>query len=304
MNRYQALMARMAAGEKILIDGATGTEIEHRGVPQLNNAWNGGGALSHPDILRQVHLDYIREGAQVVISNTFATSLHALQDAGVGDQFEAYNRRGVELACEARKIAGTPQVLVAGGISSWSWSGNHPPLERLRQSIEIQAQTMADAGADLFMLEMMIDIDKMLVALEAAATTGLPVWPGLTCEPVDGAMCLRNGERLVDAIEALKQYDVPLISIMHSKVEYVDACLDVLDTHWPGLVGVYAHSGKFENNQHLEHTVMPAADYARQVQRWLQRGVNLVGGCCGFGVSHIAALREVIETIEGPDDPI
>ena len=40
----------MAAGEKILIDAATGTEIEHRGVPQLENAWNGGGALSHPDI--------------------------------------------------------------------------------------------------------------------------------------------------------------------------------------------------------------------------------------------------------------
>ena len=55
MNRYQQLIDRIGAGEKILIDGATGTEIEHRGVPQLENAWNGGGALSHPDIVRQVH---------------------------------------------------------------------------------------------------------------------------------------------------------------------------------------------------------------------------------------------------------
>ena len=100
MNRYEKLMQRISAGEKIVIDGATGTEIERRGVPQLDNAWNGGGALSHPDILREVHREYIRHGAEVVISNTFATHYHALEDAGVEDRFEDYNRRGVELAID------------------------------------------------------------------------------------------------------------------------------------------------------------------------------------------------------------
>ena len=74
MPRYNNMMARMAAGECILIDGATGTEAERRGVPQLDNAWNGGGALSHPDIVRQVHLGIIiQAGAEVIISNSFAT---------------------------------------------------------------------------------------------------------------------------------------------------------------------------------------------------------------------------------------
>ena len=94
-------MDRIAKGERILIDGATGTEIERCGVPQLENAWNGGGALSHPDVLRSVHEDYIREGAEIVVSNTFATHRHALRDAGVEHQFETLNRRGVELAMEA-----------------------------------------------------------------------------------------------------------------------------------------------------------------------------------------------------------
>ena len=56
-------MQRIDAGACILMDGATGTEVQKRGVPQLENAWNGGGALSHPDIVRQVHVDYLQSGA-------------------------------------------------------------------------------------------------------------------------------------------------------------------------------------------------------------------------------------------------
>ena len=181
-SRYASLIARIRAGECILIDGATGTEIERRGVPQLDNAWNGGGALSHPDVLRAVHEDYLRLGAELVISNNFATHYYALKDAGVANRFADYNRRGVELAIEARANANKPNALVAGGISYWSWSGNHPPLAQLKSAAERQVEIIAAAGADLFVLEMMIDIDKMLVLLDAARATGLPVWVGFTCE--------------------------------------------------------------------------------------------------------------------------
>jgi S-methylmethionine-dependent homocysteine/selenocysteine methylase len=107
-------------------------------------------------------------------------------------------------------------------------------------------------------------------------------------------MCLRNGDKLVDAIKELKDKDVPLINIMHSNVEYIDGCLDVIDDHWPGCIGVYAHIGKFENDHLLANTVMSAEEYARYVKSWLQRNVQRVGGCCGFGVGHIAALKKVM----------
>ena len=96
MNSYQKMMARIEADEKIIIDGATGTELERHGVPQLENAWNGGGTLSHPEILKQIHKEYIRAGAEIIISNTFATLKTALRDAGVEDNFETYNRRAIK----------------------------------------------------------------------------------------------------------------------------------------------------------------------------------------------------------------
>ena len=132
MNRYQALIQRLHNGEQILINGATGTEIEKRGVPMINNAWNGGGAMTHPDILRQVHEDYIRCGAQIVISNTFSTSRHVLKDAGLEEHFELLNRRGIELAQEARTNMKTPNVLVAGGITHWSFTRQIPPPQLLQ----------------------------------------------------------------------------------------------------------------------------------------------------------------------------
>ncbi|MEM1047113.1 MAG: homocysteine S-methyltransferase family protein [Pseudomonadota bacterium] len=295
MTRYERLLDRLERGERILIDGATGTEIERLGVPQLDNAWNGGGALSHPDIVREVHEGYIRHGAEIIISNTFATSRHALRDAGVEHDFEAYNRRGVELACEARTRSGKHDVLVAGGVSYWSWTGNHPPLDSLRTSITEQAQIMAEAGADLLMLEMMVEIDRMLVTLEAAQTVGLPIWAGLTCEPdATGTICLEKGEPLTDALTVLANRNVPLVSIMHTDVKYIDACLDVLDEHWPGLVGVYAHSAEYGDGKWIYDDQISPEGYAEYSRNWLARDVRVIGGCCGIGTDHIAVLESLV----------
>ena len=295
MNRYERLMKRIDEGERILIDGATGTEVERRGVPQLDNAWNGGGALSHPDVLRTVHEDYIREGAEIVISNTFATHWHVLVDAKVEDKFERLNRRSVEIAREARDRMAAPDVLVSGGISYWSFTDNWPEPESLRGSTEEQASVMAEAGADLLMLEMMVDIDSMLVVLEAAQTSGLPVWVGLSCERDNsGAMALLRGGGVADALDALSGLKVPLVNIMHTEVEDIDACLDVVRERWQGPVGVYAHSARWHGHVCIfDSTIQPDA-YANHAQTWLRQGAQVIGGCCGLGVDHIKALRGIL----------
>lgn len=295
MTRYDAWMARVAAGECILIDGATGTEIERRGVPQLDNAWNGGGALSHPDILRQVHLDYIQAGAEMVISNTFATHLHALEDAGEAARFEAYNARAVEIARAAVSESGQPGVLVAGGMSYWSWSGRLTTAEEIGEPAARQARVMAEAGADLIVLEMMVDIPRMEVTLEAALRVGLPVWVGLSCKPdAAGRMCLYNGDLLADVVARLKTKPIDVIAIMHTEVEYVAECLDIVKAGWAGPICVYAHSARWVNDKTIFDGTISAPDYASFAKGWVQQGVRIIGGCCGLGADHIEALRPVV----------
>ncbi|MEM7193904.1 MAG: homocysteine S-methyltransferase family protein [Pseudomonadota bacterium] len=301
--RYQRFVERIELGDSILIDGATGTEVEIRGVPQLENAWNGGAALSHPEILKQVHLDYLNHGAELIISNTFGTALHALIDSGVGDDFEALNRRGVEIAIEAREQAGKPDVLVAGGVTHWSWNGRHPALDELKSSATEQAQIMADAGADLIMLEMMVYIDKMVALIEAGQACDLPVWVGLTLEiHDDGSIRLPGrGERLEEAIDSIRSYNVPLVSVMHTEVDDVDACLAELKNHWTGPIGVYAHSTRFHDQRTVvRNTTISPESYAEASQRWLRAGVQVIGGCCGVGVPHIKTLSEQMAASRRP----
>jgi len=295
MNQYHALMQRLHNGDRILIDGATGTEIERRGVPMVDNAWNGGGTLTHPEVVRQVHEDYIRCGAQIVISNTFSTSRHVLQDAGLEEHFEMLNRRGVELALEARTNMQAQDVLVAGGITHWSFTRQFPPHQQLQANTEEQAAIMADAGADLIMLEMMADVERMLILLAAARKSGLPVWVGFSCHiDEQGIVRLLDDPTLAEGIEAIKDKDVPLISIMHTEVEDIEACLEVLQANWSGLTGVYAHSGEFVAPNWVFNDTISPEDYASAAKTWMGRGVQVIGGCCGIGVEHITLLEDLV----------
>ncbi len=288
-------MARIAAGETILIDGGTGTEIEKRGVKMVENAWNGGGALSDPDIVRGVHLDYIQRGAEMVISNTFGTSRHVLQDAGMEEHFEFLNRRGVELAIEAREQANKPNVLVAGGITTDKFTDNETSPAQLKANFEAQAQIQADAGADLIMLEMMDDPAKYSIAYHAAKKTGLPVWAGLSFKRTPaGELKSSQAHPIEDMVKASLEFELPMLFIMHTDTTDIQTVLDCIRPLWDKPLGIYAHTGHFEDPHWIfENTITPA-DYATQAQGWLDQGVQVIGGCCGISTDHIAALNAML----------
>jgi|TARA_B100001939_G_scaffold346594_1_gene365738 S-methylmethionine-dependent homocysteine/selenocysteine methylase len=296
MSRYNRMMERANNEHVILMDGATGTEVERRGVAQLNNAWNGGAALSDPDILRTVHEDYIQNGAEIIISNTFATAKHALIDAGRETDFEKLNSRAVQIAVEARKKTNADHVCVAGGISYWTWTGKKPSLADLKATVTRQAQIMAESGADLLMLEMMIDIEQMMVTYHAAKSSGLPTWIGLTCGADDkGEICLRDGDPLAQAVASLSNDKPDVINIMHTDVSHVAPALNYLKSAWKKHVGVYAHSGKTINGKWTFNDVLSPAEYQQHAESWIDKGVTFIGGCCGISVKHIASLNKTLK---------
>ena len=279
----------------ILMDGATGTEVERRGVAQLNNAWNGGAALSDPDILRTVHEDYIKSGAGIIISNTFANAKHALIDAGHEKNFEKLNSRAVQIAIEARENTNAEHVCVAGGISYWTWTGKKPSLADLKSTVTTQAQIMVESGADLLMLEMMIDIEQMLVTYEAAKSSGLPVWLGLTCGFDDqGEICMRDGDSLEQALVSISHDKPDVINIMHTDVTHVMPALKYLKSSWNKHIGVYAHSGKTINGKWTFNDVLSPAEYQQHAKSWKEHGVKFIGGCCGISVKHIDLINKTL----------
>ena len=293
MGRYLNLISELKSGSCILIDGATATELERRGVPQIPNAWNGGGALTHPEVLKDIHKSYIKAGAKVIISNTFANCKHTLEDAKQLHNFEKLNSQGVAIAVEARTEEKKWDVLVAGGVSYWSFIDRHPVLKELEINVKEQVLIMKEAGADLIILEMMVDIDRMMVTLDAAKEAYLPIWVGMSCKPnISGEMSLLNGEPLCLALKYLNHHQIELVNIMHTDVTFVDECLDILESEWNGLYGVYAHSGDMRGTEWTFGDVLSPTEYTDYASSWIARNISLIGGCCGITTDHIQFLSK------------
>ncbi len=287
---------RFEDGAVVLMDGGTGTELEKRGVPMDNAAWCATALATHPDVVREVHEDYIRAGAEVVITNTFPAAKHVLQEAGAGERFRELNARAAELAREARENAAEDPVYIAGSISTFPAKldyGYDPDEGEARANYTEQAEVLAEAGVDLIALEMMRDFEGTKYAIEAAAKTGLPIWLGLSCwSDEDGTLMLWTGrDPLAGTLEELPLQEVSLVSIMHTQIEDTVPALQEIKKHWDGPLGAYPHRGEFIMPHWQFIDRIPPEDFAAEAEKWLELGVQMIGGCCGIGPEHIRELK-------------
>lgn len=280
------------------MDGGTGTEMEKRGVPMVADGWTAASTLFQPETLRQIHEDYIQAGAEVIITNTFASSRHVLEGCGLADKFETINHNAARIAVEARERASADQpVWVAGSLSTGTFRKKQPPPHEAQQNFNDQADILAEAGVDFFALEMMRDIQYTNIVIEAAQRTGLPIWVGYsTVIAEDGRARLFSTDGSVtyldEALQSLSPHATPLVSIMHTLIEDIQPALDALKLNWSGIMGIYAHCGKFvmPNWQFID--MISPENYAAEAQKWADQGVQMIGGCCGIAPEHIHALKE------------
>ena len=114
-NRYNEVIKKLKNNELIILDGATGSELENRGI-EMDNTWCGTASLQK-DVLKQIHKDYIAAGAQIITTNTYASSRMILESGGVDDQFEEINLSAINCAIEARNEIERDDVLIAGSLS-------------------------------------------------------------------------------------------------------------------------------------------------------------------------------------------
>ena len=291
------LQQRLEGGEVVILDGATGTELETRGAPMDDAAWDAAALATHPDMVREVHEDYIRAGADVITTNTFATARHVLEPAGMGEQFRELNIRAVTLAKQARENAADGPLSIAGSISTmsaWDDDSHGPRAEQARANYREQAEILAESGVDVIALEMMRDLEQTTYAVEAAVATRLLVWVGFSCKTTDeGTVVLWDGDHtLAEALEQIPSLGTSLVSIMHTLTEDAPPALREVTSRWSGPVGAYPHSGEFimPNWQFID--MISPEDFATQAQGWLEMGVQLIGGCCGIGPEHIRLLKE------------
>lgn len=288
-------------GKIVVIDGAMGTELEARGARMDDDAWCGVANLEVPEIVRQIHEDHIRAGADVVITNTFMSGVGPMERAGVGDLFEDGLRNAVGAARSATAAADR-RVAVAGsvGVTHWGQPGDGMNRSTLLDGYARQVDLLATFGVDLIALEMVIDARLAEPAIEAALSSGLPVWLGLSMrdarrDPSDTHSLPSIDREAKSVAEVCLGAGVDAVNVMHTDVRDIGDALAMLRPLWSGTLGVYPHHGRW-SRPHWSFVDIPPAELVGLAQQWRDLGATMFGGCCGLGSPHIAALRAAADS--------
>jgi S-methylmethionine-dependent homocysteine/selenocysteine methylase len=279
-----ALHDRIELGELVIMDGGTGSEFRRRGVEPDPVTWAAGPLITHPEVNLAIHEDYLRAGAEIIITNTFGTNPELLAKIGLSHRAEELNRLAVVLARQAiDNVKPKQQVVVAGGIPAIATS-----FIEYYSDFHAQADVLADAGVDLLIVEMATRIADVERAVAAGVATGVPTWAGLTCFTHEGEsyMGVRSkhqpAEKTSDAARMAEEQGASVIFVMHSAVEDTVRGLESIRQVSSLPIGAYSHNASTEfvgPERYLE--------YARD---WVRVGAQVVGGCCRTTPAHVEAL--------------
>ena len=117
MENYKYILDKLNQDHTVILDGANGSELEKRGAQMDRAGWCGPASITHPEILEDIHKDYIAAGAEVITTNTFSSARHVLEYSTFKDQTVAVNEKAMECAISARKNFPDKKVAIAGSLS-------------------------------------------------------------------------------------------------------------------------------------------------------------------------------------------
>jgi enediyne biosynthesis protein CalE2 len=286
-----ALERLLASREVVFLDGPTGTELERRGVPTKRPLWTADAAVAVPEILQQIHLDYLQAGADIITANTFRTTPYTLRKCGREQEAAELTERSVAVAHRACEIMG--RGLVAGSMAPLEdcfHPERVPPGEVLLREHSVHALNLQAAGVDLLLVETMNTAREAHDAALVALDTGLPVLVSLILDP-NGTGDLLSGEDLEVAWAHLRPLPVAGFLVNCSPPVVVTAALERMQwSEEERPIGAYANYGKeTPDGQWAPDTSTPPAEYGRIAASWRDLGARLIGGCCGTTPEHLRA---------------
>ena len=309
-----------------LLDGGNAQEIWHRSGENPARLWSLSCLFSDPDLVRQVHLDFLRAGSRVLTLHNYAATpsrlwrdrdelpgfLPAADAADPASALTALHRQAARLAAEAREAAYAEGTAPAGSIRL---AGCLPPLvasyhaevippeeeaiAEYRQLVAVQAEAV-----DLFLAETLSSQREVRAVLAATAEIDRPLWVALTVDDEKPA-AVRSGESLADLLAAFPDAAGPEAWLLNcSTPEAITAALPLLREGTGKPCGAYANGFVSVTELAPGGTVdslrrRPEASpqrYAEWAGEWAALGATVIGGCCETGPEHLraaaAALRQ------------
>lgn len=295
----------------LVLDGALATELEQRGADLRDALWSARLLIEQPELIRAVHLDYFRAGADVATTASYQASFEGFARRGLShDDAAALMRLSVRLACEARDQAMAeraaddtrPPPLVAASVGPYgavladgSEYRGHYGLdeEALMAFHRPRLQLLAASGADLLACETLPCVAEARALARLMDETGARGWISFSARD-GGHVC--EGDAIEDAVAAVQGFDsVVAIGINCTPPQHVAELLARARSRTAKPLLAYPNAGETWDAQ--ARRWLPAAECGHRpfdelAMDWAAAGARLIGGCCRTGPAQIAALSQ------------
>ncbi len=280
---------KLTSGGPVVTDGAWGTQFQRQGLPvgACPDAWN----LDQPEKVEQVARAYVEAGSQVVLTNTFGANRFVLARHNLADKVAEINRAGVEIS--KRAAADWALVFASIGPSGVMLITGEVGEDELQAAFAVQAEAMAEAGADAIVVETMSDPAEAKLAVAAARRTGLPVVACMTFDSGPNKDRTMMGTTPEQAAEQLTEAGADVIGANCGQgiAGFLDICRRLrAATDRPIWIKANAGLPKVVDGRTVyAQTPQQFADYVPQL---IEAGARFIGGCCGTTPEFIKAIRE------------
>lgn len=277
----------------LLFDGAMGSMIINAGLDTnyVSDYWN----MENPEAIRNIHKAYFDAGSDIVTTNTFGASRIKLKKAQLDQHTEEINKNAVSIAREAGSdgcfVAGdmgpTGEMLAPfGTISPEEVSGNYAE----------QAEILQTAGVDVFIIETMFDLNEALAALKGVrSVSDLPIISTMTFEYKMENFATMMGNSPLDCFNQLIDNGADVVGANCSLGSPTMVLLsEIMKRDFSGLTIIQPNAGMPETRDGKLHYPESIDEYADNIHKIKNNGVNVVGGCCGTTPEFISAIRKRI----------
>lgn len=285
--------ARLFKHGPVILDGATGTNLQMAGMPVgvCPEKW----IAEHPDVIVSLQKEYVQAGTDILFAPTFTANRIKLEEYGLADELAAINRKMVELS---RQAAGG-KALVAGDITMTGrqlYPLGEMPFEELVEVYKEQAKVIAEAGADLFVVETMMSLQECRAAVLAIREVcELPVMVSLTYNE-DGRTLY--GTDPVTAIVVLQSLGADAVGLNCSTgPEAMLALVAAMAEYATVPILAKPNAGMPELEDGITVFKTTPEEFALVGRQLAKAGAYLLGGCCGTTPEHIKALKEAVSDV-------
>jgi methionine synthase / methylenetetrahydrofolate reductase(NADPH) len=281
----------------LVCDGAMGTMLYGKGV-FINRCFESLN-LAQPDLVRDVHREYLAAGADVIETNTFGASRLKLRAFGLGDQVHAINLAGARLA----RAAAGDTAYVAGAIGPlgvriepWGKTG----LDEAREFFREQAAALVEGGVDLLMLETFRDWNEAAAAVDAVrAVCDLPIVAQVTTEEDGNSLDGTPPEQFGPALLA-RGANVVGVNCSVGPAPMLETIERLAEACGSAPLSSQPNAGKPRDIEGRNIYLSSPEYMASYARRFIASGVRLVGGCCGTTPEHIRQIALAVKQL-APD---